>query len=262
MLARVTAIEYVRQTTSGKTGPFIITARRADNSTVEVVAKFSAGCEESEKSLAREAIAACLALDLGLPIPEPFLVDVPPAWADAVPDPGQRAKIKKSSPVAFGLRFITGYSAWDEGRLIDSVLLPTAAAVFVFDLLIQNSDRRTGNPNCLVKGSEILIFDHELAFMHRLVIGWKPPWVLDGLEDFSRPGKHIFRQGLLNRNIDFKVIRASWISLPDAQLAKYEAGLPAEWSAAAPAVESALALVRGARDNIDACLEEVKRVLT
>ena len=68
----------------------MIVAESADHSTVELVAKFSTGCEEKEVSLAREAIAACLACDLRLPIPEPFLVDVPTGWADGIADPAQR----------------------------------------------------------------------------------------------------------------------------------------------------------------------------
>ena len=72
---------------------------------VEVVAKFSAGCEEHDASLAREVIAACLAVDLGLPVPEPFLVDVPRNWALHVTDPHQRARIKASSPVTSGSLF-------------------------------------------------------------------------------------------------------------------------------------------------------------
>jgi hypothetical protein len=263
MLGHVTAIEHIQATTSGKTHPSIIVGERPDHSTVELVAKFSAGCEEKERGLAREAIAACLASDLGLPVPAPFLVDLPPGWADAVSDPSQRARVQNSSTVAFGSHLMTeGYSIWHPGNVIDSAMLPVAAAVFVFDLIIQNIDRRADNPNCLIKGSEICIFDHELAFMHGVVIGWRPPWVLGGLRDFEQPGKHIFREGLSKKKIDYEPIRAAWANLPDARIAQYEAELPVEWAVAAPAVQKALTLVRDARDNIAGCLKEVKRVLT
>src|SRR5215510_2935008 len=80
MLSRVRAIEHHAPLSSGKTRPSRIVCERADGSTVEVVAKFSASCDGKEAALVREVIAACLAVDLGLPVPESFLVDVPRDW--------------------------------------------------------------------------------------------------------------------------------------------------------------------------------------
>ena len=145
--------------------------------------------------------------------------------------------------------------------MIDSAMLPVAAAIFVFDLIVQNVDRRVDNPNCLVKGSELCIFDHELAFTHGMVIRWQPPWVVGGLKDFERPGKHIFRDKLSKMRIDYEPIRAAWANLADPRLVQYETELPVEWAGAAPSVRRALTLIRDARTNIAACLEEVKRVL-
>ncbi len=263
MLTRVTAIEHHALITSGKTRPSRIVCERADGTTVEVVAKFSAGCDQREAGLAREVIAACLAADLGLPVPEPFLVEVPSDWADHVADPAQQARIKASSPVAFGSRHITGgYAVWHNEIRIDEAMLPIAAAIFTFDAITQNADRRTENPNCLVKGSKILIFDHELAFTHGLVIGWRPPWVLGGLKFMETPGFHILMARLVGRPIDFGPIRTAWASLSNARIEEYELVLPTEWAGAAGAVKAALSLIQNARDNIDGCLAEVKRVLT
>lgn len=154
-----------------------------------------------------------------------------------------------------------GYAQWTTETLIDDALLPAAAAVFVFDGIIQNIDRRAGNPNCLLRGGELRIFDHELTFSHGLVIGWVPPWRLGGLKDFEPPGKHIFREGLRKRHIDFAPIRAAWAGIHDSRLEEYEASLPAEWSSASATAKSAIKLIREARENIDACIVEVKRVL-
>ena len=262
MLSRVRAIEHHAPLSSGKTRPSRIVCERADGSTVEVVAKFSASCDGRESALVREVIAACLAVDLGLPVPESFLVDVPRDWADLVADPAQRAKIRASSSVAFGSRQITGgYAVWHSEVRIDEAMLPVAAAIFTFDAIIQNVDRRADNPNCLVKGSQIRIFDHELAFTHGVVIGWKPPWVLGGLKPLETPGFHIFRPGLFRRAIDFGPIRNVWAGLPDSRIEEYEQVLPDEWAAALDVSKAALALIRDARDRIDACLAEVKRVL-
>lgn len=144
-------------------------------------------------------------------------------------------------------------------------MLPMAAGIFVFDGIIQNPDRRSVNPNCLVRGDELRIFDHELAFSHDLPrIGqpWTRPWVLGGLKSLETNGNHIFRAGLKGRSIDFGSIRAAWQGLSDAHIADYEGELPAEWTDVARAAASAAKLIRDARDNIDAVLQEVKRVLS
>lgn len=263
MLKRIAPIQYDRPTTRGRTEPSFITCECADGSTVEVVAKFSAGCDQGETNLAREVIAACLAGDLGLPIPEPYLIDVSADWAETVPDLARRAKIRGSSPVAFGSRYAgNGFAAWNTGNLISDIMLPTAATILTFDAIIQNPDRRGDNPNCLVRGNELRIFDHELAFAHGLMIGWQPPWVPGALKSLETQGNHIFRAGLRGRQVDFDAIRASWAGLSDAKLKDYEKALPLEWSGAAAVVASATKLISDARDNIDACLMEVKRVLT
>ena len=60
-----------------------------------------------------EAVAACLAGDLKLPIPEPMLVVVPTEWIAIVPDEERRRRIEASSPIAFGSNLVTGgYSVW------------------------------------------------------------------------------------------------------------------------------------------------------
>jgi hypothetical protein len=211
VLKRVSPIQYDRAVTRGRTGPLFITCEATDGSAVEVVAKFSGGCHQGNVNLAREVVGACLAGDLGLPVPEPFLINIPAQWAATIPDTSERAKVQRSSPVAFGSRAVTGQlSVWSPGNSISDIMLPMAAGIFVFDGIIQNPDRRSGNPNCLVRGDELRIFDHELAFSHGLVLGWTPPWVIGGLKPMETNGNHIFRAGLKGRSIDYGPIRAAW----------------------------------------------------
>lgn len=263
MLKRVAPIQFDRIATSGRTKPLFITCEFSDGMPLEVVAKFSANCLEANFSLAKEAIGACLARDLGLPAPEPYLVDVSSQWIDALGDPRLRDSLRGSSSVAFGSRVVSGqFGVWGSGNAISDIMLPIAAGIFVFDAIIQNPDRRVDNPNCLVRSDEIRIFDHELAFSQGLVIGWKPPWTLGGLQDMATNGKHIFRAGLKGRKIDFGPIRAGWASLSDARVAEYESALPPEWADARAGVAAATKILKDARNNIDACLDEVKRVLS
>jgi hypothetical protein len=247
---------------NGKTGPALLLCQRQDGEEVEVVAKYSAGCERKETSLAAEVVGACLAADLGLPILEPVLVELDPRFIASVPDVQHRDRMAASNFVAFGSKHVTGqYSAWSSGNLISEAMLPSAAAVFAFDGIIQNPDRREGNPNCLVRGDEIRIIDHELAFAHGLILFWKAPWKVGGLQNLETPGLHIFRAGLRGKAIDYEPIRSAWAALSDTQISAYGNAIPAEWATATNSVASALQLIKDARDNIDACITEIQRVL-
>jgi hypothetical protein len=263
MLTRVTAAEYVRRMESGRTSPLLVRCDRDDGSRVEVVVKFSAFCDQQVENLAIEAIAACLAGDLKLPIPEPLLVAVPEEWATVVPDEKRRKRILASSRIAFGSKLVTGgYSVWTPDTRISEGMVDTAASVFAFDAIIQNPDRRAENPNCLVRGESIRIFDHDLAFGHRLVLKWQPPWTKGGLNWLEPKGRHIFRAQLRRSRIDFDAIEAAWMTVTDNRLAAYQAGLPAEWNAAASRVQSAVSLVRDARTNMAVCIAEIQRLLS
>jgi hypothetical protein len=263
MLTRVTPIEFSRSTTSGRNKPALLVCQKPSGETVELIAKFSASCDEGAVNLAREVVAGCLAGDLGLPIPEPFLVEVSPEWSDSIPETGQRQRIKASAPVAFGSQHVGNqFSLWNRGTKLSVPMIPVAAATFVFDAIIQNPDRRPDNPNCLVRGDAIRIFDHELAFMQGMIIGWQPPWLCGSLKSLETPDFHIFRLPLRGVTIDFGPIRKAWVGLSDERIAEYEQAIPPEWSGVGAAVTGAAALIKGARDQIDACLQEIQRVLT
>src|SRR5262249_27844303 len=122
--------------------------------------------------------------------------------------------------------------------------------------------RRSDNPNCLTKGEQIRIFDHELAFAHRLAIGWRAPWVAGGLNWIETKGRHIFRADLKRSGVDMRPIEQRWSNIADQRLLDYGATIPAEWTSVIPDVNSALSLIRGARNNIQGCMEEIRRVLS
>ena len=263
MLGRATALEFVRQMGAGRTCPLMISCEEPDGSIVSAVAKFSGFCDQRETHLAREVIGACLAGDLGLPVPKPILVEVPAGWSDIIPDPILRERVAASSPIAFGSTLMTGgFSAWTPDTRIKEAMYDTAAAVFTFDAIIQNPDRRTTNPNCLVRGEDIRIIDHELAFAHRVILGWRPPWVPGGLNWLETKGSHIFLADLKRTPLDFAPIRRLWSALADSRLVEYRAAVPVQWNQVAADVDSALTLIRDARDNIDACITEIQRVLS
>lgn len=229
----------------------------------EVFCKLSSGCDEGVTNLAREVIAVCLAADLGLPVPKPYLVEIPSTLADSVSDAGLAQSLKTSSNVGFGSsRAGNQYNDWMTGSRITQSMLPTAMSVFVFDAIIENVDRRTANPNCLISGEQIRLIDHELAFPdNAIIIGWAPPWVSGGLEWINDPEKHIFYKHLKSSDLDFSVLLGLWSAISDARLRQYRDAIPPEWSTALPAVDKGLDRIREARENINGVITEVERVL-
>jgi hypothetical protein len=262
MIQRATVLSVLRFARQGRTRPLVANCVLRDGTEVELICKLSAGCEEGVIHLAKEALAACLATDLGLPVPKPFLVEIPQGLEAAMQDADVAKRIANSSALAFGsTRVSEQFSIWLPGSRISEAMLPVAAAIFLFDAIIQNPDRRDANPNCLTSGEEIRIIDHELAFPHLWIARWKPPWQVGSMDLLTQPGQHIFFAQLRQRKIDFTALRAAWAGLSEAHLQAYKMAMPAEWAAGRPAIDKALGLIADARDRIDDCISELGRIL-
>jgi hypothetical protein len=261
VISRLAPTEFVRRIGNGKTKPALLVCEEGESS-IEVVGKLAAGCEQREISLAMEIVSALLAGDLEIPVPEPFLLQLDPEFVEVIPD-REWAEMARAGPaVAFGSRLLpSAYAAWVAGTVPVGNMTATAANILLFDAVIENPDRRASNPNCLVRGDEIRIFDHELAFP-AMLIGAPKPWVLGALAFMEQPGTHIFRDALRKREVDWQPVIGRWQGLSDAQLDDYEAVLPAEWESARAALRSAIDKIKAVRENIEGCVAEVRRVLT
>lgn len=113
---------------------------------IEVFCKDSDGCEEGVLGLAREMVAACIADCLELPIPDPWLVELPAALPDALQDVSIEKTIRDSSSVAFGSPFLRRpFSEWPQGKRTSRSMLPVAIGAFVFDGVIRRSTQEQSN---------------------------------------------------------------------------------------------------------------------
>lgn len=262
MLDAVTAVRFDGRVQSGRTKPCRLACQTAAGDEVEVVAKLSAGCERGVAALVSEAVAAVLASDLGLPVPEPYLVTVDADFAAGIPDAEIVALARRSNSVWYGSkRLPSGYTTWPVGRQIPKDALATAAEVFAFDALIANFDRRPENPNCLFLGSSLAIFDHELAFLTEGVIGWRPPWETGALESFRRARSHLFVDQLRGKTLNFDRLSGAWLAVSDERLLAYRRALPAEWAEADETAAKAARQVTEVRNNLARAMQEIERVL-
>jgi hypothetical protein len=263
MLETVTPVRFHATVTSGRTRPARVECEKTDGTLVEVVAKFAGGCDRGDIALAMEMVAACLAADLGLPVPKPYLLAIDPAWVGTIPDAAYRAIVARSGSMAYGSTEVgSDYRAWTPSDRLTPQQVPVALAIFCFDAFINNPDRRDDNPNCLVKDQHLRIFDHELTFVYKGILFWQEPWKVSALAPFASPGRHIFYAKLKGHQVDMAPIRGAWATLSDERLASYKGSVPAAWSSAGTAVDDAISLIRGVRDHIDDALAEVRRVLT
>ena len=263
MLSQVTAVRFDGRAKSGRTIPCRLTCEAADGAEVEVMAKFSDGCDRKVTGLVMEAFAAILAADLDLPVPEPFLVVLEPEFIAGLPDETVAEMALRSNPVAFGSKHLPpGYTSWPVGKAIPKDALATAAEIFAFDVLIVNDDRRSVNPNCLFSGSSLAIYDHEMAFFTEGIVGWQPPWEISSLDSFKQTRRHLFSEQLCGKAVNFDRFAGAWLTITNERLAAYRAALPDAWNAASQHADQALMYIGQVRDNIEAAPQEVRRVIS
>jgi hypothetical protein len=264
MLSHVTAVRFDGRAQSGRTFPCRLTCEAADGAEVEVMAKLSDGCDRKVTALVMEAIAAMLAADLDLPVPEPFLVTLEPDFIAGIPDANVMAMALRSNRVAFGsMHLPPGYTSWPVRKAIPKDAVATAAEIFAFDALTMNDDRRPENPNCLFSGANLAIYDHEMAFPSTEgILGWQPPWEIGSLEYKKLTRDHLFFEQLCGKAVNFDRFTGAWLAVTDERLAAYSAALPGEWNSASQHADQALLYIGQVRDNIEAALQEVRRVIS
>jgi hypothetical protein len=265
MLSAVTAIRFEKAVGSGRTHPGIFTCEDNEGNEVELVLKFSAGCDLGERALVTEALAALLAADLDLPAPEPFLVRVNADLAETITDGAIRERATQSIGWNFGSKKLPpGFSTVPMDRPIPNALVPLACEILAFDTFIANPDRTAANPNCLSNGRGFAILDHEAAFFTEGLIGWKAPWEPGGIR-FPKglpPGnRHLFLEALRGETADLQRLAGAFDLLTPSRLAEYRAALPPEWIENIPASDGILNYLQELKDHVEPAIQNLKEAL-
>jgi len=231
-----------------RTKPRLMLASDDAGNPVEVVVKWRAAMELKATGLVCELIAALLAEDFDLPVPQPFLVEVEPGFHLAIRDPEIAQLAQNSVGLNFGSqRLPPGVGTWPKDKPVLSRLQPLAAEVLAFDILTQNPDRRRENPNLLWSGDEIYLYDHEQAFSFLAgVIGWQPPWTGQQLDFFRN---HVFFQQLKSNAVNWSRLTGALEALTDGRLAAYLEAVPNEWKTNNDAADRIAGYLRDARQH-------------
>jgi len=233
----------------------------SDGGQIETVVKLYSGNECTRKGLICEMIAALLARDLDLNVPEPFVVEIEPNFHVGIPDIDLAERFRNSQGANFGSRFLgAGYMTWPQERSIPGSLMQDASDIFAFDMIIQNPDRRKDRPNLLRKCDELAIFDHEMAFsfLYALVLG-QYPWNGKGIA-FAKD--HIFYDGLRGRNVSMERIQGAFEAIDDHRLGIYMATIPGAWrNESRDTAERIQEYIKQARDNSKQLFKKIWEVL-
>jgi hypothetical protein len=167
-LPRLVGVRYVVPLREGGSLPAVVDTEGGG----QYVVKFR-GAGQGPKALVAEVLAAGLALQLGLPVPEPAIVMLEEGFGKGEPDPEIQDILRGSVGANCGLTYLPSALAFDPAvdRAVDPEL---AAAIVWFDALITNVDRTVRNTNLLVWRERLWLIDHGASlFFHHNWNGWE-----------------------------------------------------------------------------------------
>jgi hypothetical protein len=179
-LPTIDALTRIERMSSGATQPLLLrgvcTKTGLKN---DYVTKFRSSARMSNEASARELIAAFIAMQLGLQVAEPVLINITPEFTDTLVNKNEHRVASDSSGLNFGCRYLAGYREFIIGQKLNDNQYEVAQNIYAFDVFISNPDRRIDKQNMLTDGNNVLIFDHELAFSFIMAITKSPsPWLI------------------------------------------------------------------------------------
>jgi HipA-like protein len=231
MIPHLVAAQLHRFMTTGRTSPALCGCEDYEGNRVDdFVVKLRGGLDNGQNGLLFELIASRLATHFGLALPDPALVRIDAEFAELVAagESEHAARMRNSIGLNFGSRLLVDATEWPVDMRIPDSMRQTALNIFAFDALIQNPDRRFKNQNLLVRGDDIFVFDHELAFSFLLGILPSPtPW---RLKDQLYLADHVFYTRLRKKPIDLSSFVTALVALPEGAMQEILAEVPAEWN--------------------------------
>ncbi len=269
MIETAYAVRYDGEVEQGRTTPLRVHIETEAGETADVILKATIEPHLSVEGLANEMLGALLAGDLDLPIPKPYFVEVSPAFIDSVPNGTVRARLASASPLAFGSTDAgSQWRKWNSTDHLTAQNANLALRILAFDAFIGNPDRSPKNPNLLTNKADprLILIDHECAFGIRMKLFPRlTPWVVGNLRPLADRGsdsEHLFHSALAGRaGLDFGPIEAGWNGLSDVRFGAYDALLPEPWESARPALQDAFTYFGELRNNMPACIAELRRIL-
>jgi hypothetical protein len=208
-----------------RTRPVLVRARDDKGEDATWVLKLRSRLTPTSSAL--ELIGYRFADALKIPTPAFGVIEIREPLARSV-SAGNQADFVASVGPNFATQYLDGYIDLADPSSIRRAQRPTAVHMFGWDALVDNADRRLGNPNVLLGDGGILAIDHEHTFSwSRAVPEEAPQWV-------PRFVHRLLREHLFSGHV------ADWVDRYDADLAPLRAlatvdvsqmfaGLPSAW---------------------------------
>lgn len=260
----LSATQFLQPMATGRTRPVLLGAEDEEGKTFEVVTKLR-GPELNAKAQIAELVSAPLADLLGMNVPQAAVVDVPEGFDAVVPAP-LAPPFRASTGANFGsVHLGTSFTTWAVGRTPIGPQRDLAAAIFAFDLLVQNPDRRPTNPNLWTRSDSLGVYDHEQAFsfLHVPIRGGPPrPWVVaDQAVAFRFMENHVFYPSLRGGRLGLEPFEAKLAALSDEAIAGLLEPVPKEWREGHDLCERTADYLREARAEKATFLNFVRHLL-
>jgi hypothetical protein len=263
MIPTLKAITFFKVLNTGRTCPCLMLCEDSEGTQIETVVKLISGNESTPTGLVCELMASLFAQDLDIVVPTPFLIEIDADFYEGMTNAELADRFRSSRGLNFGSQYFNeGYTTWPLERDIPASLIPIAADIFAFDLIIQNPDRRKEKPNLLRKGDEIVILDHEMAFSFLRTLFHNPneyPWLDKGINFIK---DHIFYSSLKGKRLSWDRLQGALEAVDDNQFKMYINSVPAEWRLDSddPAVKIC-SYLKQARDNSNPLFQLIREVL-
>ena len=186
--------------------------------------------ELEERNLFCEFVGNVLARELGLFTPAPALITISQEFAAAVNSraKNERLSINLREGVGVGCEYLHPLRPLTPKPSLTEEEIAQAAAIYAYDLLIQNPDRRGNKPNCAFYKNGLVAFDFELGFSFLLPIlrqnreAWR-------VSQHGINSVHLFRPLLRNKAIEWKPFINQLAVLCQTRLAMALDQLPEKW---------------------------------
>lgn len=270
MVIRLDACEYIGRAESGRSKPMLCAAEDSTGRIHNVYVKYeNFHAQLTKDHLVCELVANKFAQDLGLPVAQPCLVRVDVDFIDALPARDDaialRVALRDAPLFAFGSIQINPVRRWETSDLVHKSQLHDAYMLYLFDTLVENTDRGHGNPNLLVYGNsfKIIDFGHSFQRCHQEVLfdGSPMPWQRHGIKNhFQGNLQHImFSRMRESDDMTLRHFKSSLQALNDDIIQSYLDIVPEEWdqNTACQIIEY---LVQ-ARQHADEFINKVRGVL-
>jgi len=204
-----------------------------------------------------EFVTALLAQAMHIPVADPAVVMIP--TVHLIPEP-YRVEFDSRRPRHFGSRLCDHGQHAASDYYVGEQMISQAADVYLFDMLVQNPDRRPEHPNLLADARGFTLYDHELAFYPVLGDSYstRDPWQL---RDCYFATGHLFYKHLRGKVTPLIVdeFLGRLTSISDDVLSAVSRAVPTVW--VSTDLNRVLAHVRAVRDNTQTFREEILRVL-